>query len=104
MQGNIYKVAENITKEEILQVCEYREHVSEYGDVMQFEEFMKYVKCGALIDYDGYGRIILFGKEVANSSLWIDNETVYITDKLFIPFNVIHELFGNDVKVNWFNR
>lgn len=33
----------------------YDEHIPKYGDIMTVEEFIEACKCGAFIDYDGFG-------------------------------------------------
>ena len=63
MNGNIYKVAPSITKEEILQNCEYEE-IPDYSDVMSYEKFMKAVNSYCIMDYDGSGELVLFDKVV----------------------------------------
>lgn len=63
MNGNIYKVAPSITKEEILQNCDYEE-IPDYGDVMSYKEFIEAVDNFCIIDYDGSGELILYDKVV----------------------------------------
>ena len=103
MNGNIYKVVPGITKEEILQNCEYEE-IPDYGDVMSYEEFMEAVNSYCITDYDGSGDLVLFDKVVKRTSAWIANKTVYFTDKFFVPFETLYKIFGNDVKFVWFNK
>ena len=103
MYGNIYKLAPSITKEEILQNCKFRE-IPDYGDVMTYQEFMKAVNSFCIMDYDGSGEIILFDKVVANTSTWIHHRTVYFEDRFFVPFDVLYSIFGNDMKIVWFNK
>ena len=103
MNGNIYKVAPIITKEEILQNCEYEE-IPDYGDVMSYEKFMKAVNSYCIMDYDGSGELVLFDKVVKRTSTWIANKTVYFADKFFVPFDVLHSIFGDDMKIVWFNK
>lgn len=45
MNGNIYKVAASITKEEILENCKYGD-IPEYGKVMSYGEFLDCVESG----------------------------------------------------------
>ena len=40
MNGNIYKLTPSITKEKILQNCEYND-IPDYGDVITYEHFME---------------------------------------------------------------
>lgn len=103
MNGNIYKLAPSITKEEILQNCKFRE-IPDYGDVMTYQEFMKAVNSFCIMDYDGSGEIILFDKVVENASTWIHHRTVYFEDRFFVPFDVLYSIFGNDMKIIWFNK
>lgn len=103
MNGNIYKVAPSITKEEILQNCKYEE-IPDYGDVMLYEEFMDAVSSYCITDYDGSGELVLFDKVVLGTSTWIHNRTVYFSNKFFVPFDVLHSIFGNDMKIIWFNK
>lgn len=103
MNRNIYKLTPNITKEEILQNCEYND-IPDYGDVMTYEHFMNCVNNYGIMDNDGSGELVLFNKVVTNTALWIYHETVYFTDKFFVPFHVLHSIFGNDMKFIWFNK
>lgn len=103
MNGNIYKVAPTITKEEILQICEY-EDIPDYGDVMTYEHFMDCVNSYCIMDYDGDGELVLGDKVVKNTSTWIHNKTVYFVDKFFVPFDVLHSIFGDDMKIIWYNK
>lgn len=103
MNGNIYKVAPTITKEEILQSCEYKD-IPSYGTVMNYDEFKDCVNSYCITDYDGSGELVLCDKIVNNTSTWIHNRTVYFFDKFFVPFDVLHSIFGDDMKIIWFNK
>lgn len=103
MNGHIYKVVPSITKEEILQNCEYEE-MPEYGDLFDYKEFSEAVNNWVLTDYDGSGSLVLFEKRVKGTSTWLSNKTVYFKDKLFVPFDVLYKTFGDDVKFIWFNK
>lgn len=103
MRGNIYKVVPSITKEEILQNCEY-DDIPDYGDVMTYDEFMECVDSYSIMDYDGSGELVLFDKVVKRTSTWIHDKTIYFSNKFFVPFNVLHSIFGDDMKIIWFNK
>lgn len=103
MNGNIYKVIPNITKEEILEVCEFRE-IPDFGDVMTYEDFIRDVEDYCITDYDGCGDLILYDKVVTYASTWIHNRCIYFVDKLIVPFDTLHSIFGNDMKIIWFNK
>ena len=103
MNGKIYKVAPSITKEEILGVCKFRE-IPDFGDVMNYEEFMDDVDSFGIMDYDGSGDLILYDKVVERTSTWIHNRAVYFVDRFFVPFDVLHSIFGDDMKIIWFNK
>lgn len=103
MNGNIYKVVPIITKEEILEVCEFEE-IPDFGDVMTYKEFMDDVDSWCITDYDGSGDLILCDKVVVSASIWIHNKTVYFADRFFVPFDVLHSIFGDDMKIIWFNK
>lgn len=90
MNGKVYKMVQSITKEEILQNCEYEE-IPDYGTMMSYEEFMKAVKSYCITDYDGDGDLVLFNKVVKGTSIWIHNKTVHFIDKLFVPFDVLYD-------------
>ena len=104
MKGNIYKMIPSITKEEILQNCEYNENIPDYGDVFTYDDFIRDVDCYAITDYDGNGQLMLFGKIVKDTGLWIYNKCVYFRGRFFVPFKVLYNLFGNDVAFIWFNK
>lgn len=103
MNGNIYKMAPDITREEILEMCEF-ESIPDYGHVMTCREFMDDVKTYCITDYDGDGDLILYDKVVKGTSLWIHNRTVYFEDRMFVPFDILHLIFGDDMKIIWFNK
>lgn len=103
MNGKIYKVVPEITKEEILQVCEFK-GIPNYGTVMTFQKFTDAVDEEYITDYDGSGKLILNDKVVMYTSTWIRNRCVYFIDKFIIPFNVLYSIFGDDVKFIWFNK
>ena len=103
MNGKIYKVAQSITKEEILQNCQFGE-IPDYGDVFTYEEFMDMVEKLYIIDYDGSGRLVLYNKDVKFTSTWLHKRSVFFVDKFFVPFDVLHSIFGNDMKFVWFNK
>lgn len=103
MNGNIYKVAPSITKEEILQNCEY-EDIPDYGDVMLYKDFIRDVDHYSITDYDGSGELVLYGKVVKRTYTWISDRTVYFEDKFFVPFEVLYKTFGDDLKIIWFNK
>ena len=103
MNGSIYKAVPDLTKEEILEVCEF-ESIPKYGKVMTCKEFMDAVKTYCITDCDGDGDLILYDRVVKGTSLWIYNRTVYFEDRLFVPFDELYSIFGNDMKIIWFNK
>lgn len=103
MNGKIYKVASSISKEEILEICQF-DNVPDFGDVMTYKEFMDAVDNWSIMDYDGSGHIILYDKVVRRTSTWIRSRAVYFADKFIVPFDVLHSIFGDDMKIIWFNK
>lgn len=103
MNNKIYKESPSITKEEILQNCQY-EDIPEYGDVMSYKEFTECVNSYCITDYDGSGNLVLFDKVVDNASTWISYKTVHFSGKFFVPFDVLYSIFGDDMKFIWFNK
>lgn len=104
MNGIIYKAVPSITKDEILQICRFDNEISVYGDVMSYDEFASCVKCYGITDYDGSGELILSDKVVTNSEILCYNRSVYFDGKLFVPFDVLHSIFGDDMKFIWYNK
>ena len=103
MNGKIYKVSPSITKEEILAVCEFSD-IPDYGEIMTYKSFIEAVEDYSIVDYDGTGDLILYGSVVDFTSTWIHNRTVYFRDRFFIPFDVLYSIFGDDMKIIWFNK
>ena len=103
MSGKIFKAVDSITKEEVLEVCRLAD-VRDYGDVMTYEEFMAHVECGGITDYDGEGAFVFKDKIATNTGTGVGDRTMYFADKLFVPFEILHSLFGDDMKICWFNR
>ncbi len=73
----------------MIQPIEYSE-LSTFGDVMTLAEFMRNVKDGGFIDYDGFGRYVKDGKET--------NIEIYPSD---VKRGTIREGFDTII---WFNR
>lgn len=62
----------------------------DYGDVMPLKDFIRNVKCGGFIDYDGYGHYVKDGKE---------------TDITIHPSDVEHKALRKEFDtIVWFNR
>lgn len=93
----------NVNQSDIVEACRLDE-ISRYGTVMEYEEFMECVYCMGIIDYDGNGYLIIGEKQVSNSDLHVDDRFVRIARKYDIPFEKLHEAFGNDIKFIWFNK
>ena len=103
MSGKIFKAVDSITKAEVLEVCRLAD-VRDYGDVMTYEEFMAHVECGGITDYDGEGAFVFKDKIATNTGTGVGDRTMYFVDKLSVPFEILHSLFGDDMKICWFNR
>lgn len=103
MNGKIYKVAPRIFKEEIVEGCKFEE-IPDYGRVMSYKEFASAVDSWCIMDYDGCGELILYDKVVADTSTWIYNRTVHFENRFFVPFDVLYSIFGDDMKIIWFNK
>ena len=104
MNENAHKVEPSITKEEILQNCKYSYIIPTYGDVLPYETFNNCVENLILTDYHGTGSLILFGKVIENTKINIQNRTIYFSDSFFVPFDVLHSIFGDDMEIIWFNK
>lgn len=90
-------------RSDIIEACRLDE-VSKYGTVMEYEEFMECAHCKAIMDYDGDGYLIIGENEVSNSDLHVDDRFVRIAKQYDVPFEKLHEVFGNDIKFIWFNK
>jgi hypothetical protein len=66
------------------------QEIPNYGDIMTLEEFIKCVKSGGFIDYDGSGNYLEFNK--------MTNIDIYPSD---VEFNKIRTQFD---RIIWFNR
>ena len=64
--------------------------IPNYGDVMTLKKFIKAVKDGCFIDYDGSGNYLEFDK--------MTNISIYPSD---IDYKMIRKQFN---KIIWFNR
>lgn len=80
------------------------DEISRYGTVIEYEEFMECVDCMGIMDYDVEGYLIIGEHEVSNSSLHVDDRFIRIAKQYDIPFEKLHEVFGNDIKFIWFNK
>lgn len=100
------------SREEITSVCYIGIIQDKFGDsgkpcgtFMTYEEFMEDVNRGCLMDYDGYGELVLYGNGVVlNSHTDIDAGVMHIGQSLSIPFEELYDIFGDDMKIWWFNR
>lgn len=103
MNGKIYKVVESITKEEILQNCQF-EDLPDYGDLMTYDDFMRNVEDYSIMDYDGSGKLVICDKVVRGTCTWISKRAMYFVDSCIVPFDTLYTLFGDDIKCVWFNK
>ena len=92
-----------LVKEYVLKACEFEE-LDNLGTLMTYKEFIADVDCGCLIDYDGWGHLVLNGKEVVDSATHIHSKSMDIGGKLSVPFDRLYDIFGDDMKIRWFNR
>lgn len=90
-------------RSDIIKACRLDE-VSKYGTVREYEEFMECVHCKSIMDYDGDGYLIIGENEVSNSDLHVDDRFVRISKQYDVPFEKLHEVFGDDIKFIWFNK
>ena len=104
MDGVIYKAAPSLETHEVLSVIDEYNDIPEYADVFDYKDFMEQVSDLCITDYDGAGELILNGKVAEGTSLWISNRSVHFKDKLFVPFDVIYNLFGDAVQFAWYNK
>lgn len=88
---------------DIVEACRLDE-ISKYGTVMGYEEFMEYADCMGIIDYDGNGYLIIGEKQVSNSDIHVDDHFVRIAKQYDVPFEKLHEVFGNHIRFIWFNK
>ena len=105
MKGVIYKAVESIVAEEVLNACEFEEVPKESGDIFSYDDFCNDVNSYCLTDYDGCGGIIIEGKGVAiNTETDICLKRIHIGGKLIVPWEVLYELFGDKLKILWYNK
>lgn len=77
------------------------------GDLMSLKEFIKCTEDHSIMDYDGFGDILLNGKEIRNAILWVDEQLISFSDNNnAIAFNLylIENIYGNDIQICWYNR
>lgn len=104
MEGLFKKIEINEKlAEEIINTLNFDE-IPNFGDVMSLDEFIDYTKSGCLIDYDGTGDLIIDNKRVTNSVSWIFDNSFKVGNNYIIKFESLKEIFGDRVKVIWFNR
>lgn len=92
-----------ITAADIVKMCEVMD-IPSYGTVMSYEEFMSHVTAGCIMDYDGDGEIILFDKLVKNSYVSIYNRSAHVTYGVNMTLEKLYELFGDNMKICWYNK
>lgn len=107
MNGIIYKAVNSITKEEILATIDEYEIIdtndTEYN-IYEYNDFLEDVNNYYITNYDGSGNLIINDKLLLNTSLLLFEKSVYFENKLFVPFNVLYNLFGENIKFAWFNK
>ena len=92
------------SKEEIMAACEFGP-IDDIGTLMTYKDFIDSVNCGCFIDYDGYGELVIDGHScVVNSCTDISTMKMYFGETGSVPFYKLHEIFGDDMKILWFNR
>lgn len=103
MKGMIFKRDAVVSSKEFEEACEF-ENISDFGDVFSYEDFMDMIETGCISDYDGSGELVLFDKTVVNSCISISNRNAYIEGSLFVPFEILHKMFGDGMKFCWYNK
>lgn len=96
-------------KELIDDMMELRDFYTEIGDVMKLDDFVEYTKDHFIMDYDGYGDVLYKGQEIFNSFVWADEQLIVFTDygtDNIIAFSLflIKEIYGDDIKICWYNK
>lgn len=103
MSTKIYKRKDSITKEELLNMFEFHD-IPSFGSTMSWKKFIDYTESGCILDYDGSGCLVIGDKMADNTCTCIDEELIYIEDHCYITFNLLYKLFGDELKVQWFNK
>jgi len=83
---NFLPTIKSITRKEILQNIQFYDEIPDFGDVMTYKQFMEYVNSGCIIDYDGDGDLMLFGKVVKALPL------IFMSEKFFLKVNILYHL------------
>ena len=101
-------------KELFVNIMELEDYIPEEDDdVMGLKEFTECVKNHFFMDYDGFGYVLYKDidgsiKEISNACLWVDEQMVFLTDETdnVIAFNlyILQDMFGDNIKINWFNK
>ena len=74
------------------------------GHLMSIKQFIKDCRDGYLIDYDGFGYMVIDGKRVAKSSTQISDKEIDIANTYRIKLASIDRIFKDRAQIDWLNR
>lgn len=102
----IFKRHDGLTSQEVVDACLFREPDDLDKECLQrsMEDFIRAVESSCFTDYDGFGRLVIDGKVVANSATDLSRKSVCVGDELIVPLGVLSGLFGDRANITWFNR
>lgn len=108
MFNKIFKVSDEITKEEILGACKYaptdEDIETDRETIFSYDKFMYSINHFHISDYDGEGYLMIDGVIIENAIVWINQRTVYFENILFVPLNVLYNIFGDSITFVWYNK
>lgn len=88
---------------DILKECDF-EPYDDLGTMFSLKEFEEDVDRGCIMDYDGFGEVMIDGMIVSNSYVYTNTKTVFIPGTGSVSFHLLSEIFGNRAKICWYNK
>ena len=88
-------------------LMELDDYDSSNGELMNLDYFIKSINEGSIMDYDGFGDVIYKGKEIVNVILWVDEQLISFSNNdnaIAFSLHLIKEIYGDDIKICWYNR
>lgn len=88
----------------ILNGCKFVELDESNGSLYSVEEFAEEVDSRCILDYDGWGALVLDHNLVSNSSVVCHWKAVMLRDIGIVSFDTLIKLFGDRAEIQWYNK
>lgn len=74
------------------------------GTIFGLDEFLNNVDHGYISIYDGFGELMIDNQVLSDTYVNNHSKTVSVIDLGDVTFEQLSEIFGDRVKICWYNR